>query len=372
MKALFLVFHGFDEANGISKKIRYQIKALKECGLDVCTCYYEQASDGHWKWMVDNNTLVDFGHSIWGKIKKRVYFNSIRNYIISEEISFIYTRSFHNANPFTIQFVKQLKKYGVKIVMEIPTYPYDQEYITLKMKLDLLIDRCFRHHLAKLLDGIITFSNAKTIFGGRTIRISNGIDFDSISPKSQMNDTTRELHLIGVAEIHYWHGYDRVIKGLAEYYLTKPKYKVYFHIVGELSGERERQEILPAIKQNALDSYVILYGNMHGNDLDKLFSMADMGIGSLGRHRSGITYIKTLKNREYAARGIPFIYSETDLDFDHCNYVLKVPANESPINIHELISFYHSQSWNIATIRHSIDNLSWKTQMQKVINETYK
>ena len=40
-KALFLLFHGFGEANGISKKIRYQVKALKECGLDVRTCYYD-------------------------------------------------------------------------------------------------------------------------------------------------------------------------------------------------------------------------------------------------------------------------------------------------------------------------------------------
>lgn len=29
MKALFLIFHGFNEANGISKKIRYQVKASK-------------------------------------------------------------------------------------------------------------------------------------------------------------------------------------------------------------------------------------------------------------------------------------------------------------------------------------------------------
>ena len=35
MKALFLIFHGFDKANGISKKIHYQVKALKECGVDV-------------------------------------------------------------------------------------------------------------------------------------------------------------------------------------------------------------------------------------------------------------------------------------------------------------------------------------------------
>ena len=41
MKALFLIFHGFEEANGISKKIRYQIEALKECGLQVDTCWLD-------------------------------------------------------------------------------------------------------------------------------------------------------------------------------------------------------------------------------------------------------------------------------------------------------------------------------------------
>ena len=38
-------------------------------------------------------------------------------------------RSDHNANPFTIHMVHQMRKAGIKVVMEIPTYPYDQEYI---------------------------------------------------------------------------------------------------------------------------------------------------------------------------------------------------------------------------------------------------
>ena len=32
-KALFVIFHGFDPNNGISKKIFYQVNALKACGL---------------------------------------------------------------------------------------------------------------------------------------------------------------------------------------------------------------------------------------------------------------------------------------------------------------------------------------------------
>lgn len=371
MKALFLIFHGFEESNGISKKIRYQVNALKECGLDVRTCYYDVDQDGHRKWMIDDDTLKDFGNGSWAKIKKRFCFTPIVEYSQKEKIDFIYIRSYHNANPFTIHFVKALKKTGAKVVMEIPTYPYDQEYITKRMKLDLFVDKCFRHQMAKTMDAIVTFSNAPTIFGQHTIRISNGIDFSAIQMKTKVNDTSASLHLIGVAEIHYWHGFDRFIQGLINYYKIPREYKVYFHIVGNPSGEREVQEVVVPIKESHLEEYVIMHGAQHGKALDTLFNEADMGIGSLGRHRSNITYIKTLKNREYAARGIPFTYSEMDSDFDTCSYVLKVPANEEPIDIEKLIEFYHSRQWVPTEIRDSIKNLSWKEQMQIVIDKTF-
>ena len=328
MKALFLIFHGFDKANGISKKIHYQVKALKECGVDVRLCYYDITSNGDRRWMVDDEVIADFGTGTTAKLWKRVYYSPIIEYARRENIGLVYIRSHHNANPFTLKLVKRLKRTGARVVMEIPTYPYDQEYVSSSMKLHLIIDQCFRRQLSKHLDGIVTFSNAETIFGGKTIRISNGIDFDAIPMRRHSeNDTTKELHLIAVAEVHYWHGLDRMVKGLADYYRTNPEYKVYFHIIGPLSGEREREEILPVIRDNHLEPYVILHGPLHGDELDAQFERADFAIGSLGRHRSGITYIKTLKNREYAARGFAFAYSETDEDFDSMPYVWKVPAD---------------------------------------------
>ena len=41
MKILFLIYHGFSEYSGISKKIHYQVKGLKENGHDVRLCYYD-------------------------------------------------------------------------------------------------------------------------------------------------------------------------------------------------------------------------------------------------------------------------------------------------------------------------------------------
>jgi len=369
MKALFIVFHGFEEANGISKKIQYQIKALKECGIDARTCYYDVEKDGSCKWKIDDKVLINLGKTIFSRIKKRFYYSPIFKYANNEKIDLVYIRSLHNANPFTIHLVKKLKEGGAKVVMEIPTYPYDQEYATPKMKLNLAIDRCFRNRMAKKLDAIVTFSNQKTIFGQKTIRISNGIDFSAIKMKEHINDTSSSLHLIGVAEIHYWHGYDRIVQGLVKYYKSESSdYKVYLHIVGNFSGKREEEEIMTPIRENHLEKYVIFHGAKHGKELDELFELSDVGIGSLGRHRSGITHIRTLKNREYAVRGIPFIYSESDSDFDNRPYILKEPADESPINIEDIIKFYHNQKLTPNEIRNSVKNLSWKNQMQKVID----
>ena len=121
-----------------------------------------------------------------------------------------------------------------------------------------------------------------------------------------------------------------------------------------------------------MEDYVILYGKRHGKTLDQIFDWCDMGIGSLGRHRVGIQQIKTLKNREYAARGIPFVYSETDSDFDNRSYVLKVPADESPVDIQQVVEFYQHCKMSPLEIRNSIQDLSWTSQMKHVVGEVYQ
>ena len=155
---------------------------------------------------------------------------------------------------------------------------------------------------------------------------------------------------------------------MLNYYANDPEYKVYFHLVGDFFGQQEENSILPLLRHDTrLSQYVILHGAKHGEELDALFENADMGIGSLARHRSKITRIKTLKNREYAARGLPFIYSEIDNDFEDKPYILKVSADETPIDIPRIISFYKQQKYSPEEIRHSIQDLSWKTQMERVL-----
>lgn len=46
---------------------------------------------------------------------------------------------------------------------------------------------------------------------------------------------------------------------------------------------------------------------------------------------------------------------------------MKIPANESSVNIQEVINFYNKIDSTPTKIRESIKQLSWKEQMKKVI-----
>ena len=375
MKILFLVYHGFSPHSGISKKIHYQVKGLKENGHDVRLCYYDFDERGHRCRYVDGEIIKDYGTGSWAAIRQRVDYSCVYDYCVREDIEFVYARCFQNANPWLISFFKKLRKAGVHAVTEIPTYPYDEEFKNFdwNARLGLKIDQLFRHRLYKQMDALVTFSDAERIFGQRTIRISNGVDFDSIPlhQPSSVSQQLSELHLIGVAEVHPWHGFDRVMKGIGEYYKNKGTRDVFFHVVGGVHPHRMKEDFTPIIQQYGIQNRIIFHGLLFGDELTEVFNQCQFAIGSLGRHRSGITVIKTLKNREYATRGIPFIYSEQDSDFDQQPYVLKAPADDSPINIRQVIDFVENFSMEPEEIRRTVGQLRWKIQMQRVVDSLF-
>ena len=376
MKILFLVYHGFSDHSGISKKIHYQVKGLRENGHEVHLCYYGFAENGHRCRYIDDVVIKDYGKGSMAALRQRMSYGCVYDYCKKESIEFVYARCFQNANPWLIHFFKKLRKAGIRAVTEIPTYPYDGEFINFgwKARLGLKIDQLFRKKLYQQMDALVTFSDAERIFEQRTIRISNGVDFDSIplyQPPSRLDMTTTgeaSLHLIGVAEVHAWHGFDRVMTGIGEYHGDRA---VFFHVVGGIHPNRMRTIFTPIINKYGLQDKILFHGQLFGKELTRVFNQCHFAIGSLGRHRSGITVIKTLKNREYATRGIPFIYSEQDSDFDLQPYVLKAPADESPIDIQLIIDFLDHFTMSPEDIRKTVEHLRWKIQMQRVLDVVF-
>ena len=62
-------------------------------------------------------------------------------------------------------------------------------------------------------------------------------------------------------------------------------------------------------------------------------------------------------------------YSEQDGDFDNQPYVIKAQPDESPIDVQQILDFIDQHQFNPEDIRKTVENLSWKNQMQKVIDE---
>lgn len=372
MKSLFLVFEVLKDFEGVSKKILEQMNALERLGFNVVLSDLKTGENNKLtgRYMgseiIDNYSNIDF----ISKIQSRIKFKNLYRYIVSNKIKLIYIRYAHFANPFFISFLKKLKRSDIKVLLEIPTYPYDQEYKNLKLtsKIVMGIEKRSRSKFKNLITCILTVTPGTVIFGVPAIEISNGIEVDSINI-AEKREINNEIHLIGVASIAFWHGYDRVIEGIYNYYQKHSnKKKVFFHIVGDNSNIESVQH-KELVKSHNLSDYVIFYGRKSGKALDILFNKADIAVGSLGCHRISIKDIKSLKNREYCARGIPFFYSETDIDFENKEFILKVPGNDNPINIEEIIEFVMNNRFDPAKIRkYAHENLTWDKQFKKVLS----
>ncbi|MFA5642031.1 MAG: glycosyltransferase family 1 protein [Bacteroidales bacterium] len=373
MKGLYLHFFGLNNFSGISKKINYQIEALERCGLEMHLCTVEIDSKGVQRRVCNDKEIDNFGNGVFAKFGKWILFNNLFKYIIENGIEFLYVRSFYNTNLMLLRMFSKLKKHGVKVVVEYPTYPYDIETKSEHIRYQpiFFLNRIFRGFLKGRVERVVTFTELKEIDGVKCVNISNAIDFNSIKLSKRPVFDGSYFSMIAVAEVHFWHGYDRVIRGLNNYYnsnlLDDNKVEVHFNIVGEGSIP-DRDALIKLTKELSLDNYVHFYNNQYGEALDLLFEQSHFAIASLGRHRTGISKIKTLKNREYAARGLSFAYSENDSDFDNMPYVFKIKPNESAVDIVSLLDFYRGLDISPQEIRRSIENkLSWDIQMKKVL-----
>ncbi len=362
MNALHLTLATFGSHTGVGKKIKAQAQAIQNCG-------FERAFIG----MIDDNLWFNIDGQRVGKIARVSdikgqlhYFKKIEAFVIDNKIQFIYYRFNALSDPFVIMFFRRMKRSGVRCVMEIPTYPYDGE-VKNKNRLTYL-DIFTRRFLAKQFQYIVTFSSDDRIFGQKTIRISNGIDFSTISIRRP--EKHEGFVMLGVANLRYWHGFDRIIRGLKEYVSKVDSEKVKFYIVSGAENE-DIKELKLLVDSLDLNDIVVFKGEVWGQDLDELFNISDVAIGSLGRHRNGIRALKTLKNVEYAVRGIPFIYSENNSDFDGRPYIIKASQDDSSINIENLIEFIRIIDSQPELIRSTVADLSWESQMHKILNTVY-
>jgi glycosyltransferase involved in cell wall biosynthesis len=224
--------------------------------------------------------------------------------------------------------------------------------------------------LNKIADFIITLTKDKTLFEKPAVFMTNGFDARRISVIDP-HVTADPFVIIGVAsDCAHYHGYDKVILGLAAYYRSNPKRKIYFRIISSLLGYNITA-LKKLVDENNLNPYVEFCGSMDREELEKEFKKAHVGMGTLALHRVGLMHNYSLKHREYAAFGLPFVISKGDDVFENSEFVFTVERDELPLDISEILSFYDElltlyPDYPKAFRRFAEEKISWDSQLENV------
>lgn len=312
--------------SGVERKVRAQHKALSQyldCKLVILP-------------------PVAYSGSITEKIIRRLPFTAAwRKWAYRGEFNdadFLYIRQVYHDDSF-VRYLRAIKQQNpkIRIVYEIPTYPYDGETpLSAANAAFIAKERIARKAMAKYLDRIVTFYGQKEIWGVPCTDLINGYDFTSAElPHREMGDA---IHVISVALTAFWHGYDRFLAGLDEYYGHGGTENIVYHYVGN---------IIPAhaqfVREHHLEDHVIFHGKQSGEALKTLLQQSFLGLDILGGHRKDYPVSSTLKSREYCAYGIPMI-TASPIDFlpADSSYQFLAPYDDSPVNIEAVLLFYHS------------------------------
>jgi hypothetical protein len=247
--------------------------------------------------------------------------------------------------------------------MEIPTYPYKEEFgYNLKGLSRRFLDMAFVQLFKNHVDRFITYSTHQKINGVEAIQTGNGYSFESIEPIIK-NKKNNFIVFTTVACFQRWHGIDRFISSLKLY--RKPG--VIFNVVGNGSA-------LPALKEmvnkdDYLKKIVIFHGFLSFENMKKIYEKTDIAVGCLGCHRKNIGQIQPLKNREYIAMGLPLIFSTKDrLVPWHLPFVYKIKDDESLFDIEDIIRWYKNGCFDSRKIyEYGKKNLSWYKQLEIVV-----
>jgi len=338
-------FHRFfgKHFSGVNKKIYSQVRNLSDLGLPskillVCDPSSHLLPDTYSQIVQISTPKPSL--SVISKIWREYTINTILEKTIKTLKSgdVLYLRS-----PYPSLFLSRIVKAPrlCKIVIEHQTIE-PVEYRLKGKYWYLLIDLLYGDALRRYSDAIIGVTDEITQYqvarSGNPekphLTLGNGIDDNAIPIRKCPPYQENELHLLCVASVNKWHGLDRLIKGLAEY---KGITRLTLHIAGEGSESLPLQQLSGKL---GVAERVLFHGFQSGESLDNLFDQSHIAVGSLGLHRIGLKEASTLKSREYCARGIPYILAYIDPDFpDDFPYSLKVPADESPIDMDQVLAF---------------------------------
>jgi hypothetical protein len=375
-RILFVTRYDLIYPFNLKQKFDNQMNAFKSMGYDISFIGYDLKNIYlcqqykkyklyflYWKFLPKFNNSILYTYIFLSVIKAFKY----------NKFDYIYIR-YCPILPFYLKMVYFIKTHSSKLVIEIPSFPQQKEEDSdnrIYRRFVFFISRYLRKNEAKYVDLYLLIGEKTHGFnlGKPALNIENGIDVESVNLRTPCI-TDSEIHILALANMARWHGYDRLILGLDEYLNTNIHTKITIHLIGN-DGDGTLKKLKELVIKRRLCDYVFFEKAKYGIDLDNVFNRCDIGIGAIGLFRKKIDNTSELKIREYCARGIPFIYSGFDPVLkDNLEFCLKIPNDSSNVNIQCLIDFVKETRKNnqlpIKMRRFASSKMSWQIQFQKM------
>ena len=165
----------------------------------------------------------------------------------------------------------------------------------------------------------------------------NGIDTSKYCARKNPYFDGQTLKLLFVGGGLKYQGLHRLLISMENYYISNFKVRIIVHVAGVSLGKTYLKKYLrnPIVRE-----FVVFHGFIPPHEIDRLADDCHLAVNSLSLHQIGIKVASTLKSREYFARGIPFITSSSDDDFDDENpFIVKVSRDENPFDMKRVDRF---------------------------------
>ncbi len=372
---LFINKYPLVESYSILQKIDGQMQALVNLGYEV-----EYISFDHefvYLNTVNTKERIKIKKTFLGKTRLYYHlfsyfdiYHSVKKVLDKKKYDFVYFRY----SPLSYTGYSMCKKLNrnSKIVVEISTYPLGREKPeNILRAIYWKYSEYWNRKTAQFVDLYTLIGEKANSFRGvKAINIDNGVSIENI-PKIQ-HENTSKIHILTVASMCTWQGYDRIIEGMSKWTSINRNNVIIDLVGGEGDGSLALWKNM--VRNYGLEDNIFFHGRRTGKDLDELFNRATIGLGSLGMYRRGFSTASILKIREYVARGLPFVYANDDPNINSkCWWAKELPNNSEAIDMEEVYQFSLAvQNWNYAEVgevmrEYARKFMTWEVQFEKII-----
>jgi len=356
-------FYKDDKTVGVTKKIISTINAFRRKGCSVYyTAYGANGID-----IYDNTDTIVF-HKAYGVKNEQAKSAVHRFTLLIAAKQFLKKTDIHfdvlfsRWLGFDLFYIKMLKvakkKHRAFTIIDMLSYFPGIHFDGLKGKYMVWNTDFFHRTAAKYIDEMIVEGDLPELFGKGTSPSIMGVEVDDLKEHIYMGDPD-VTNIISVSNERSYHGYDRLIKSLAEY-KKHGQEKVIIHLVGVISDETKK-----LISSLGLEENVKFYGKKYSEELTQIYSQCNIAAGPIAQHRIGGKKDTGLKTKEYFGIGIPYFYAGEDSVPNDYPYVLRIPDDESLVDINEIVKFRRSYSGNTNVTKemreYARKNFSWDT-----------